>query len=299
MMRVSLLLALTMAACPAGIASDCLAVGGEGVEAGEVAALLPEFRSIPPATVLGYAPAPGARRVFTSSELLRIAGRHGVELASSEDLCVERASKRLEKEELEAAMRRSLGAADAKLLISEFSRYPVPIGEITFPVNGLPASAPGGNGPALWRGYVRYSSTRKFSIWARVKVSVVGKNIVAVADLPQGRPIQADQVRVAESDTYPRTKQRLRVEQVVGRAPRRLITAGSEILPSLLEETRLVARGDTVCVEAHAGSARLTLEGRAESSGNVGEVISVRNLQTGRLFSAWVSGKGRAAVTPH
>jgi flagella basal body P-ring formation protein FlgA len=75
-----------------------------------------------------------------------------------------------------------------------------------------------------------------------------------------------------------------------------LIQAGAEVLPSLFAEVRSVARGEKVQVEVQSGAARLTIEGRAESAGDVGGTISVRNPQNGRLFSARVSGKGRAEV---
>jgi len=59
-----------------------------------------------------------------------------------------------------------------------------------------------------------------------------------------------------------------------------------------------VASGDTVHVEVHNGAARISMDGRAESGGDVGDTIRVRNPATGRLFFAKVSGKQRAEVLP-
>ena len=298
MIRRLLLLALTTSVSRVGVVSDCLAVTGEQVLFGDVATLFPQFSSVPPAGVLGYAPAPGARRVFSFSELHRAAERHGIELASGQGICVERVSKRLETNELQEAMRRSLGTADARLAILEFSRYPVPVGEITFPRSSLPVSAPGGDGPVLWRGYVRYASKRQFPIWAKVRVSVPATRFLATENLPQGSPIQPHQVRAVESEMYPGNRPVPDARQIIGRVPRRTIAAGSEV-PAALDKPRLVARGDTVRVEVQIGGAHLALEGRAVTAGDEGQFIAVRNPQSGRVFTARVGGKGQVTAIQH
>ena len=277
-------------------ASACVVTPGERILAGDLAAELNEFAALPAETALGYAPAFGAKRVLGPEQLVRLAKLHGVELTAGKSICVERATRLLNPEELPAAMRATFGAQNVRLSIVDFSRTPVPLGEIVFPRQGLPASAPGGDGPVLWRGYVLYSSGRKFPIWARTKVSAQLRRIVAVEDLAPGTPVDESQVRVEEVEGYPRTAPAPRLEDVVHKVPRRAIQAGAEVLPSLFAEVRSVARGEKVQVEVQSGAARLTVEGRAESAGDVGGTISVRNTQNGRLFSARVSGKGRAEV---
>jgi flagella basal body P-ring formation protein FlgA len=51
-----------------------------------------------------------------------------------------------------------------------------------------------------------------------------------------------------------------------------------------------------VRVEVASGAARLTLNGRSESAGRVGETVRVRNLEANRTFTARVAGKGAVAV---
>lgn len=285
-------LAAQVAAAPA-----CVTTSGDRILAGEVATELSEFSALPFETALGYAPAVGVKRVIPAGQLVRIAKQHGVEVTAGKDICVERATRLLNPEELLAAMRAAFGPNDVVLSIVDFNRAAVPPGETVFPRQGLPASAPGANGPVLWRGYVQYAPGRKYPIWARVKVSAQMTRIVATRDLERGRPISEGQVRVEKSEGYPRNSNAPRVEDVVHRTPRRLIKAGAEVVPSLLAEERSVDRGEKVQVEVESGATRLTLEGRAESAGDVGGIISVRNPQNGRLFSARVSGKGRAVVS--
>src|SRR5512140_1028386 len=207
-------LAAQLAAAPV-----CIVTSGDRILAGDVAAQLSEFSALPPETALGYAPAFGAKRVLPAEQLVRLARQHGVEIAAGKDICVERATRFLNPEELLAAMRATFGAEDVRVSISDFSRTPVPPGETVFPRPGLPASAPGGDGPVLWRGYVLYSSGRKFPIWARTQVSAQLQRLVAVEDLEPGSPVGESQVRVEEIEGYPRNAAAPRVEDVVHKAP--------------------------------------------------------------------------------
>jgi flagella basal body P-ring formation protein FlgA len=274
----------------------CVTASGDRILAGEVATELSEFSALPSETALGFAPAVGAKRVLPAEQLVRLAKQHGLDLTAGKDICVERATRLLNPEEILAAMRTTLSSPTVLLSIVDFSRAPVPPGEPVFLRIGLPASAPGGNGPVLWRGYVQYAPGKKFPIWATVKIRAQRTRIVANADLAPGRPIGEDQVRAEQSEGYPRNSAAPRVEDVLHKIPRRTIKAGAEVVPALLTEERLVDRGEKVQVEVESGATRLSFEGRAESAGDVGGVISVRNPQNGRLFSARVSGKGRAVV---
>jgi len=49
-------------------------------------------------------------------------------------------------------------------------------------------------------------------------------------------------------------------------------------------------------VEVHDGGAFLKMEGRAESAGAVGEIVSVRNPSSHQLIRARVLGPGKATL---
>ena len=82
----------------------------------------------------------------------------------------------------------------------------------------------------------------------------------------------------------------------MGRVPRRPIAAGEVILPQWLEAPKDVRRGERVRVEVRIGQARLLLEGQAQSAGQRGEIIPVRNPATGRVFRARVQDRGQVSV---
>jgi flagella basal body P-ring formation protein FlgA len=148
-----------------------------------------------------------------------------------------------------------------------------------------------------WRGYVAYDSPRRFSVWARVRVSATMPRVIAVEPLPAGKPAGKAQVRLETYDDFPLRNDTARsLEEVIGRIPRRAVRAGLPVLRSDLAEAFQVERGDTVEVTAVSGTAQLALEALADASGRKGDVISLRNPRSGKLFRARIEGKGRAIV---
>jgi flagella basal body P-ring formation protein FlgA len=276
--------------------AGCLAVGagGDHILAGDLAAAIPGLTVADPAAVVAWAPAPGVQRVFRVAELRRLAGRLGWDVEPAADICVERPVSPPDPARLVAAMRKSLPAAAITML--DYGRQPLPEGEIEFPANGL---RPGPNG-ALWMGYVRYAGTRRFAVWARVKVLVAAPYVIAAVDLLPGKAISAEQVRTETREEFPQGAPFLaRDEEAVGKWPRVPIRAGGAIRAEMLETPKEVMRGDTVTVYVRNGAAHLELEARAEASGAVGETIAVTNPESHKRFPARVEGKGRvSAGTP-
>ena len=282
-------------------AAACVAVDGDHILARDLAPVSPLFRSLAPDTDLGYSPAPGARRIFHAAELARLAMRHRVGNDPSEsgqirEMCVERAMEKLAPERLSAAIQNAIGDAEAKIELVDWSRYPVPPGAIEFPRTGITAFHEGQT-PILWRGCVKYGTGRPFAIWARVRISVRLSRVTAREALPAYQPIRRDQLQVEMADAFPFAAQpAAKLEDVAGRVPHRSIPAGSAIFQSFLDAPREIHSGDVVAVEVLSGRARLTFDGRAETAGRRGELIPVRNPETGKTFRARVESAGKVAV---
>ena len=85
-------------------------------------------------------------------------------------------------------------------------------------------------------------------------------------------------------------------ESVAGMAPVRSIAPGAEIRRENLVRPNDVNRGDTVEVDVHFGAAHLSFSGHAESSGHVGDTVSVRNPESNKMFQAVIAGAGRVVV---
>jgi flagellar basal body P-ring formation protein FlgA len=278
----------------------CLPLQGSSdrITARDLSAVEPALAQLPSDTALGYAPAPGAQRVFGAAEMERLATRHGVRLQSAREICVEWPLVPLLAERLLEVLRAALQLPEARIELVEHSRYPVPAGEIEFPRAGLSNPPPLQPHAAVpWKGYVRYAGNRRFAIWARVRISERLPMVVAAQPLPAGREIEAGALRVEMYEGFPaREPPAASIEVIAGRQPRRSIPAGAPVYLSLLENPREVSRGETVKVEAESGGAHLELEARAEANGRRGETIPLRNLASGKRFTARVESPGKVVV---
>jgi flagella basal body P-ring formation protein FlgA len=278
--------------CSIGFAAECVPVAGGRILARDLARAMPAFAGLPPEMALGYAPAPGSRRVYSAAELRRLAESHGLTVDPGVDACLVRPAGTLTRELVTAAMQLTVPKAHNEVL--ELSRQPVPPGELRFPISGLsvaPASEP--DSPRVWRGQVRQLGQDDFPVWAKVRILVSGTRAVASEALLPGRRIERSQIRLEAYEGAPGMSD---PAQIVGRAPRRPISAGTAIEGGLLEEPQEVLRGERVRVEVWSGQARLLLEGEAQSSGRHGETIGVRNPATGKVFSAKVQNRGQVSV---
>jgi flagella basal body P-ring formation protein FlgA len=268
-------------------------VEGEQLRAGDLARAAAEFGGLPADLVLGFAPAPGARRTFTSGELARLALRHGLTLSAPQAACFERATERLTADRVTAALRAAIPNPDVHLEVLDFSRYPVPHGAIEFPPSGLASRRT--TAPVVWRGRLLYDGKRTATVWARVRMWTPARRAVAVENLPAGKPIAAGQVRLEEYRACPFEKAAA-LEDIVGQVPRRGIRAGEAIAPAMLGAPDDVQRGEVVDVEVSSGAARVRVEARAETAGRAGDTILLRNLENGRRFPARVEGRGKVGI---
>ncbi|MGD0773502.1 MAG: flagellar basal body P-ring formation chaperone FlgA [Candidatus Solibacter sp.] len=273
--------------------AGCLAVsaGSDRVLAGDLAAGFPEWTAVPPATPLALAPAPGVQRVFRVPELRRLAELWSLSPLPEREVCVTRPVAVLTAGPLLAAMQKELPAAHIELF--DFSRQAAPEGALAFPVSGLRQGPAGG----YWSGYVAYGGTRRFTLWARVKVTVDTARVVAAQDLKPGLALDAALVRLETREEVPAAGFAISVEEVAGKVPRRAIAAGTPLRAEWLEPAKVVLRGQTVLAEAIRGGARLELECVAEASGAIGEIIPVQNPISKRRFQARVESQGRVVAT--
>jgi flagella basal body P-ring formation protein FlgA len=276
----------------------CLPVQDDRIYARDVAAAVPAFSGVAADFVLGYAPAPGTRRVFKGDALQKLALNQGVTAEVATDVCFERAMAALEAGQILEAMRTAWNGMDVRMELRSFSPQIAPQGKVVFPRTGvqLPAvSDP--QAEVVWRGYVLYGNNHRFSISAHARVTTTTTRVIALSDLSAGEPVREDQVRLESFDTSALDDRPARhLDEVVGSVPRAAIRSGSTVLRSQLSRAPEVARGDVVKVEVIAGGAHLFFEGKAQTDGFTGKAILVKNLSSGRDFRALVTGKGKVSV---
>jgi flagella basal body P-ring formation protein FlgA len=292
-MIITLSLFLAMSAPAPG----CVAINGDAILARDVATVIPGFAQVPGDFNLGYAPVSGTPRVLRGADLERIAKNRGLDLAGLPDVCFERPSFIPTAEQIRDAMRVGLGVPDARIEVTTWSRHAAPVGELIFPREGLEFSEM--QTEYLWHGYVRYGDDHIFAVWAKARITASVPRVVALSNLPAGKPVAANQVRLENRDAFPLDETAARsLDEVVGFLPKSSLRRAAPIRATELERPPDVARGDVVRVQVFAGAAHLVLEGSALSSGAKGTTILVRNSATGKDFRAQVTGKGQVAVLP-
>jgi flagella basal body P-ring formation protein FlgA len=274
------------------IVAACVSISGAHITAGDLGRAVPAFVPADPAAVVGWAPLPGVVRVFHSPELERLLASLDPSIAiPPRDICFQRSVAPLTEAAVLEAMRGALGTT-AKIELVEMSHFSVPSGEIVFPRESL-GSSPG----ALWRGFVRYDDSKKFPIWARVKIRVPVTRIIAIEALQPGKPIRTSQVKLETVDDTPNGHVTpTAVEKVDGYIPRRTIPVDSPVWADSIDPPWEIVKGDRVTVSVHSGLASLTFDVEATASGRRGDFISLKNPASGKLFRARVDGPKAASV---
>ena len=333
MWRVSFLIGVALGGGFPAAASECIPIRDEAVTAADLAGVQAAFATLPGATRVAWAPAPGVTRWIPAGELARIARQLGITLPpepnppehSSPDtagVCLIRIVEPIDREKLLAAMRAagvgyeielvSFGPASAPPGRLEFSSRNLPhlprsaqiLAEMSSDTTRLPAI----HLPVIqWRGHLMSESGRAFPVWARARVAVRRPGLVARQMLEAGQIVSSDAIKRVELIDYPAWEAPLaELDLAVGRRVRRAIPAHTPLLAQLLALRRDIERGDSVEVELPlgepggeiAGAASATLTAQAESPGRAGEMILLKNPLTGRRFSSKVTGMGRAVMTP-
>jgi|SRR5580698_554667 flagella basal body P-ring formation protein FlgA len=277
----------------------CEMIANDRIVGEDLAKALPIFlNKIPGDAVIGYSPMPGTRRDFTSAELQRIGAPYGVAVAQDAKACFEWSLQPLTNDVVRAAIRDTLQSPDVRVDVLAISGTQAPAGKVSFPVSGLLASTlTGPETPVTWRGEVLYHGSRKFSVWARVRISATTTRVVATQLILPGQNVARDQVMIETYDDFPLRNDIARtLDDVVGRMSRRAIRTGQPVFRSDLVEPLLVQRGDLVDVTAISADTQLHLPALAETPGRQGDMISLRNPRSGKIFRARIEGKDKALV---
>jgi flagella basal body P-ring formation protein FlgA len=276
---------------------SCQPVDSEHIRGRDLAAADSRFVAVDSDQDLGFAPEPGTKRLFWPAELSRIAQRNEVSLEGSvQQLCFERRTRVLTGSEIVKAVE-AWAPEQARIVLIEQSKFAAPIGALVIPRPTALHAAP--DGSVLLRGYVVYGTDRKFAMWARLRFTVERKIAVPTQAIAAGSEVRADQVKmdqilggieVLEVATDP--------DQVVGRVTTRRLIAGNPIALAALLKPKQVNSGAVVRVDVQDGATHLSLDGRAETGGRTGDMVTVRNPSSGKAFQARVIGEDAVLVSP-
>lgn len=277
--------------------AGCLPAGGDWISAGEMAQANPAFAALAPGTRLGASPSVGARRVFHSEELRRLARVHHLAAGALREVCFAWPAAVPDPLQLAAAMARVLRCEASAIEVVEQSRFPLPPGEFEFDRRKL-TPQPGSEGQILlWRGSLRYGGNRRSPVWARVRIVLPAMRVRALTPIAPGQPIGEAQVELEHMpDAFFGGDWAGALDEVVGRVSRVRVEKGALIHLNMLAIPPDVAAGEKVEVEVRNGRLRVRAEARAERSGRVGEVVPLTNLSSGTRMAARIEAKGKVSV---
>jgi flagella basal body P-ring formation protein FlgA len=292
--RLTIVAVLLASVC----AADCLPVTTSRITGRDLAKVNPAFGGIPATYIVGIAPDPGQRRIFTPAELERVAAINRIPRTAFTEVCFTVPTAKLAEKDLMTAMRQVL-SPDAEVKIIEASSGDVPAGTIEFPLASLEPPA-ADSGVQLWRGFVRYAETRRAPIWARVSLLEHFKAVVAARDLAPNTALGSEMgsfFRVEErTGPPPRDKIAISPADVAGRQVTRSIKAGDVIPMAALTAAWDVRRGDPIRVDVRSGDAHLSFDAIAETSAREGDMVELRNPTSGKLFRARLQQGARASL---
>jgi flagella basal body P-ring formation protein FlgA len=258
-------------------------------------AAAPSFAGLPPELQVSHSPVPGLERIFHPTELRRLAEAHHLSgVAVVENICFAWPLAPLTRQRIVASIEQTLAGRQPSIEPVDWSLAAIPAGELVFPLAGLSALS---DKPVIWKGYVAYANNRRFSTWANVRIVIREPHLISTTALRVGESVTQAEVRTEiYAGPLPRDKALTSADQLTGLRARRDIPAGVTLFESLFEIAKEVERNELVTVLVEAGSAHIETQGVAEWAGRRGDVISVRNPKTGRVYRARIEDKGIVRV---
>ena len=145
---------------------------------------------------------------------------------------------------------------------------------------------------------VRCNAPNKWSIFTSAVIKIYQQVLVLTRPLQRGELITRQHLALERRDVS-----RLRedfvteLEQIENKQAIRALAQGSILSPRSLTTPQLVKRGDKVIICAEQSAFSIKMNGTAMMNGSKGQLISVKNQNSGRIINAIVTEPGRVSVT--
>ena len=220
----------------------------------------------------------GTIQAVRITDMARDLGAGVVETLGLTQVVVTRAARRIDTQEIDAALRKALE-----------SRSGLDARNFTVVFDGTPPSLltdPAETGEVEAKDVVFDPRSRR-----------------VVATLAVGTGAEIKRLRVSGQAVERRARDsvsqdaRIDVARVAGQVARRPLSIGTVIRTADLTRPEIVARNETVLITYETPGLVLTLRGKANEAGALGDSITVVNLQSKKTLQATVAGPGRVRVT--
>jgi flagella basal body P-ring formation protein FlgA len=87
-------------------------------------------------------------------------------------------------------------------------------------------------------------------------------------------------------------------EQIVGKSARRTLSDGKPLTSADIRQPQLVSRGSMVVMHYRTANMVITAHGTARENGTTGDTVRIRNVNSGKIVEAIVTGPDTVAVMP-
>lgn len=287
-----------IAVFPLFLATACLEVEGPRITAGLLAQAAPELAAIAGGTEFGYSPAPGATRWVRRGELSAFASSHGVALPAVPEVCVTRAARVLDAEEVRRALAQAVAevapGSQPGIEIVDFVRLPLPRGMLRFSRSKAQAAP---DGTVLWHGRIEYDRSRSVPVWVRAKIQVDRAVAYALVPVAKGRILTGEDIEIRQvgvslmdvlkGDAPP---------TLIGMEALRAIEAGQPIPAQSLGRPMAIRPGEAIRAFSEWGAVRITVEALALKGGRTGDAIQLETKSTRQKLRARITSPGEARI---
>lgn len=285
------------------IHAACVAIEGERIRAVEMATTIGAFRALEAEKDLGPAPAPNVKRTLTRIQLARMLGPNALSQADlPETICVARALQPIAAADMqtavEAAVRALLGEGDHTVELLDYPKQPILPGALKFSRSGiLSAASKAIDGPILWRGALISTGKRSVPVWARVRVLTKRECLVSKEQQMPGSMFREEAFDKQTLLLNPFSASGMCGTAIPGQHQlRRTLRAGALLLEADLQRAPSIRRGASVSAEVHQGMAKFSFPAVAETDGEQGGTLLIRNPTSGKRLRARVGEDGKVIV---
>lgn len=144
---------------------------------------------------------------------------------------------------------------------------------------------------------VRCEGSSPWKIYVSARIKVFRPVVIANRPLPKGSPINLADVELQERDVTRLTDGFFTdPHALAGMLAKRPLGSGEILSASNLQAPTLVNKGDKVRIVARPGAFEVIMMGEAMRDGGLGDRIPVRNLSSGRVVEAIISGAGEVEI---
>ena len=145
---------------------------------------------------------------------------------------------------------------------------------------------------------VRCNSPNRWSIYVSAVIKIYQQVLVLTQPVQRGELIIRQHLALEKRDvTRLRDDFVTQVEQIVNKQAIRPLAQGSVVSPRSLAEPRLIKRGDKVVISAEQSAFSIKMNGTAMMNGSKGQLIPIKNQNSGRIINATVIEPGVVSVT--